>query len=146
MANADAPITDLAVTYNMAAPDEGFARCAKLSSPAYVWAKRANGDPVTEVKLVYDNEEAGAGFTKIADSLTNASEKKCFLCFRKGGSGSPVLDLRVITEREPVEDGFNKIDKEVLRDATAPKAFVFVKTKASEFAVLFWEMLVVLTG
>jgi len=136
-AASDVPINELAVTYHMASPGEGYSRCAKLSTPAYIWAKRSNNDPVTDVKVVFDNDDPGPGFTKIADSLTNTSEKKTFLCYRKGSNSSPLLDIRIITEREPVEDGFLKIEGDLLRDNAYPKAFLYVKTKASTFLSLF---------
>ncbi len=123
------PITDLAVTYAMVAPDDSYGRLAKLSTPAYIWGKREdNADPITEIKLVYENEPL-EGFAKVPEDLIKG--KSVFLCFRKSAaSGSPVLDLKVFTDEDAIQDGYIKVDKDITR-GEAVKAYVYVKTRAS---------------
>ena len=54
-------ITDVAVTYSMAAPDDVFVRCGKIPTPCFVWQK-SNGDvsqAITDVKIVHDDQNPG---------------------------------------------------------------------------------------
>lgn len=127
------PITDLSLTYTMAAPDDSFSRLLKISAgvPVFLWAKRADGDkPITELKVVYDDQAPGEDFTPLPVDLNK--DKKVFLAIRKGGSGSPIIDVRVFAENEGVEEQFVKVEGDLLRTETGPRQFLYVKTQASK--------------
>ncbi len=127
-------ITTLAITYNMAEPDDSFSRCGKVPTPAYIWAKRDNGDAITEVKVVYDKEEPGADFVKLEEDLNkNVKDKPVYLCYKKGGSNPPIVDLKIFSDEDPIDDGFVKVDKDVTRvEGNGLKSYVYIKPQTSK--------------
>ncbi len=65
----------------------------------FLWFKHGAGAPVVDVAVLYDDEPAPEGFTKITKDLTKGVDARVFLAFRRlteGEDKQPIADLRIL--------------------------------------------------
>ena len=92
-------ITDIAVTYTLAPPDDAYEQIAKLPTPCFIWAKREPGEQgITDLAIVSDDEMPLDGFVKLPQDLNQGqSGQSLYLWVRKAEGVPPLVEVKVVS-------------------------------------------------
>jgi len=144
---SEATLTDVQVTFSMAAPNEDtYVRCGKLPT-AYVWASYEEGNaPIVEVRVVEGDAEVPEGFEMVANDINQGvSGKQFFVCVKRKGESdeaAPLTGIRIISSEEPVPEGHEKVGDDLAIGEDNDVTYSFYvknanseKSKSTEFEV-----------
>jgi hypothetical protein len=108
-------ITDLALTYSMAAPDDAYTRCGRIPTPCFLWCKTGGTSaPITELKIVYDDEAPGGRGRACRESAASSAHAACV-------AAPPPAVLRCAGE------DFVKLPEDLNKGSTAGRAFLCIR-------------------
>lgn len=147
-------ITDIAVSPTGAVPAGGFEKWAKLPSGGSLFLRKGGGaDPVIALRILYGDEPAPAGFSKLPEDVNSG---QVYIAVQKGKSSSPFVDLKTVKNEEVAGDGWEKISRDIGRRASmgngsssSEKVYICFKTEAAgtplSFSFLSYLFLFALT-
>jgi len=132
-----ADINDIAVVYNQTVDDTAYTGInVKVADNSFIFFRRGD-DPLTDVKIIYNDAEAGEGWQKVPADLNPKGTKRVYICHKKGGKGqSPIIGLRVMFNDEYFAPaGYIKLPQSLnpgLAINRTPRQYLAYKTRAAQ--------------
>jgi len=108
-------VSDIAVSAESIPPSPEFIRFSKFSD-TYLWAKKSTkeNEAITDLKLVFGEEDIGDGWTKIAGNLVhNVADKRVYLWYKRLVNNSPIVELKTIENDKNPGAGYVKLDGDI---------------------------------
>ena len=102
----------------------------------YLWYKQENGaNAVVDIRVLYDNEEAPAGYKKVARNMGKGSPREVYVCFKTeevldeypedGSVSLPICEIVIMYNDSNPGEGWEKIDRTF--NGADNAAFMWVK-------------------
>ena len=108
----------------------------------YLWYKQENGaNAVVDIRVLYDNEEAPAGYKKVARNMGKGSPREVYVCFKTeevldeypedGSVSLPICEIVIMYNDSNPGEGWEKIDRTF--NGADNAAFMWVKRGTGRF-------------